>query len=44
MVSGLSSNVFASTPGKVKIGSCLRETTLHGLNSKRKTITDLSYQ
>ena len=40
LTSVLSSNAFAGTPGEVKIGSTLREATLHGFDGETKTFSD----
>ena len=39
-VSALSTNGFADTPGEVKVGSHLRELTLHGFDGKTKQFSD----
>ena len=40
LLSALSSTVFADTPGEVKVGSYLREVTLHGFDGKTKRFSD----
>lgn len=40
LISALSSNAFAGTPGEVKIGSTLPETTLHRFDGKTKKFSD----
>lgn len=40
LLAGHTSNVFSGTPGEVRIGSYLREATLHGFDGKTKTFSD----
>ena len=40
LASALSTTVFATTPGEVKVGGYLREATLQGLNGKSKKFSD----
>jgi len=40
LTSALSPNAFAVTPGEVKVGSYVRETTLHGFNGDKKKFSD----
>ena len=39
-LAALSSNVFADTPGEVKVGSYLRESTLNGFDGNTKSFSD----
>ena len=40
LATALSSTSFAGTPGELKVGDYLRETTLDGLNGQSKTFSD----
>ena len=40
LASALSTTAFAGTPGEVKVGSYLRETTLQGFNGNSKKFSD----
>ena len=39
-LSGISTNIFANTPGEIEIGSYLRETTLHGLSGHSRKFSE----
>lgn len=39
-LSGMSTNIFANTPGEIEIGSYLRETTLHGLSGHSRKFSE----